>query len=104
MRANQSTRTKKAAPKRPTYKKVEKAYEYPVRIIFKSDKTEAEYDHTLPLSTHRKEVVYMYKYIKAEITHPSGKSTKLGKTVPFRAQDLERMKKITTIEFVYDQG
>ncbi len=64
-------------------------FTHPQKLEFLSDGTVAEFDEILPKSTHRREVLYIYKYIDAGI--------KEGTLLPLREQDIEAMRKNSRI-------
>ncbi len=73
-------------PAKPQYKKVQSdpIFDAPKTIKIKSDGTVLELENILHKSTHRKEILFQYKYIEASTT-----CGKLGTTVPLRKQDIE---------------
>ncbi len=61
------------------------AYNPPQRIEFLSDGSVVEFQNTLPKSTHRSYLTYLYRYTVS--------STKFGLDLKLREIDLEVMKK-----------
>lgn len=84
--------------------KPHRGFDFPAKIIFGSDETEATYNRTLPVSTHRAEQVYVYVYTKAARHHPKIESTKLGTELHLRQDNFSKIIKSLYTEFIYGEA